>query len=155
MAKADYQELLALDAQGPLFGELMLRDLLLPDLLGEETSSIAYWAGRALARKLPVEEDQLTTLFERVGFGVLAPASSKHHERNYTLSGPVVQTRIANFDAPDFRLEAGFLAESLQQVLGMVVEANPTIDRRKQVVTLTAALDPKAPVARTTQFIHH
>ncbi|WP_179395992.1 DUF2507 domain-containing protein [Lacticaseibacillus absianus] len=153
MAKADYQELLTLPATGPLFGQLMLRDLLLPDLLGEATHDITYWAGRALARKLPVAEDQITTLFERIGLGVLTPASSKHHERTYLLSGTVVETRLANFDDPDFRLEAGFVAQSLQQTLGVVVEANATIERRKQQVTLTAVLDPKTPQPQAEHLI--
>ncbi|WP_225046674.1 YslB family protein [Lacticaseibacillus kribbianus] len=145
MAKASYQDLLTLPATGPLFGQLALRDLVLPDLLGVETSSILYWAGRALAAKLPVAEPDIAALFEKMGFGTLAPESAKKNERHYTLSGSVVETRIQNFDEPDFRLEAGFLAQSLQQVLGVVAEANPVVDRRKKVVALTVVLDLKAP----------
>lgn len=149
MAKGTYKDLLTLPADGPLFGQLMLRDLLLPDLLGEETSNIAYWAGRDLARQLPVAEADLTKLFEQVGFGTLTPTAAKKQERHYLLSGSVVETRIANFKQPDFRLEAGFLAQSLQQILGVVVEANAVIDAHKHQVALTVALDPKAeqPVA--------
>ncbi|WP_461225004.1 DUF2507 domain-containing protein [Lacticaseibacillus suihuaensis] len=143
MAKASYQDLLTLPATGPLFGQLAIRDLLLPDLLGVETSNILYWAGRALAAKLPVAEPDIPALFEKVGLGTLTPEAAKRVERSYLLAGAVVETRIQNFDDPDFRLEAGFLAQSLQQVLGVVVEANPTIDRRKKTVTLTVVLDPK------------
>ncbi|WP_125709543.1 DUF2507 domain-containing protein [Lacticaseibacillus porcinae] len=148
-----YKDLLNLSATGPLFGQLMLRDLLLPDLLGKETESITYWAGRSLARRLPVSEDDLTELFTRVGFGTLAPAASKRHQRVYTLSGTTVETRIANFDAPDFRIEAGFLAQSLQQELGCVVEAHETVDRHKKVVTLTAVIDEKTPQPKTESHI--
>ncbi|MFD1393217.1 YslB family protein [Lacticaseibacillus jixianensis] len=149
MANGTYKDLLTLPANGPLFGQLMLRDLLMPALLGSETSNISYWAGRDLARKLPVTEDDLTKLFEQVGFGTLTAVSAKKQERHYLLSGAVVETRIATFKEPDFRLEAGFLAQSLQQILGIVVEANPVVETRKQQVAITVALDPKAaqPVA--------
>lgn len=145
MAKASYPELLNLSATGPLFGQLMLRDLLLPDLLGKETESITYWAGRSLARRLPVAEEDLSALFARIGFGTLTVAATKHHQRIYTLSGTTVATRMANFEQPDFRLEAGFLAQSLQQELGCVVEGSATSDSHKQVVTLTTVIDEKTP----------
>ncbi|WP_054665171.1 DUF2507 domain-containing protein [Lacticaseibacillus camelliae] len=152
MAKGTYKDLLSMQADGPLFGQLMLRDLLLPDLLGQETANIAYWAGRDLARKLPVTEEDLTKLFAQVGFGTLTPTTAKKQERHYLLTGTVVETRIANFDHPDFRLEAGFLAQSLQQILGIVVEANPSVDAHKRQVDLTVALDPKSeqPVSPTS-----
>ncbi len=153
MAKASYPELLNLAAEGPLFGQLMLRDLLLPDLLGKESDAITYWAGRSLARRLPVSEDDLVALFARVGFGTLALTASKHHQRTYTLSGTTVATRMANFAAPDFRLEAGFLAQSLQQALGHVVEASAAADPHKQLVTLTVILDEKTPQPRAENQI--
>ncbi|WP_461214179.1 DUF2507 domain-containing protein [Lacticaseibacillus sp. GG6-2] len=153
MAKASYPELLNLSAEGPLFGQLMLRDLLLPDLLGKENEAITYWAGRSLARRLPVVEADLTTLFARVGFGTLTLAASKRHQRTYTLSGTVVATRMANFKDPDFRLEAGFLAQSLQQELGCVVEASADADRHKQSVTLTVILDEKTVQPQTQTHI--
>lgn len=143
MAKGTYKDLLTMSADGPLFGQLMLRDLLLPELLGQETANIAYWAGRDLARKLPVTEEDLTQLFEQIGFGTLTPTTAKKQERHYLLTGTVVETRLANFDKPDFQLEAGFLAQSLQQILGIVVEANAVPDTRKHQVELTVALDPK------------
>lgn len=148
-----FPELLNLPATGPLFGQLMLRDLLLPDLLGKETEAITYWAGRSLARRLPVNEDDLPELFTRVGFGTLTPAASKKHQRVYTLSGTTVATRMANFTEPDFRLEAGFLAQSLQQAFGCVVEVSPTADQHKHVVTLTAVLDTKTPQPKTETHI--
>ncbi|MCI1987048.1 MAG: YslB family protein [Lactobacillus sp.] len=153
MPKASYPELLNLPATGPLFGQLMLRDLLLPDLLGKETEAITYWAGRSLARRLPVAEDDLSALFARIGFGDLASTASKRHQRLYTLSGTTVATRMANFEAPDFRLEAGFLAQSLQQEFGCVVEASVAIDAHKQSVTLTAVLDEKTPQPKTETHI--
>lgn len=143
MAKAKLSDLLNVPATTSLFGQIMLRDLLLPDLLGNEANHITYWAGRSLARKLPVQEDDLPELFNRVGFGTLQSVSAKRQERQYSLGGTVVQTRLTQLPTADFRLEAGFLAQSLQQVLGVVVEANPTIDKHKQEVLFTVVLDAK------------
>lgn len=153
MAKPNYRDLLTAPAAGSLFGQLALRDLLLPDLLGEETPNISYWAGRALARQLPVAEDDLSTLFVVIGFGELAPDKATHTERRYKLSGNEVETRLTHFPEADFRLEAGFLAQSLQQVLGVVCEAHPVIDARKKIVTITAALDPTTPQPYADELI--
>lgn len=45
------------------FSVLLLRDYLLPELLGKEHHSILYWAGKQLARKI-----QLSTLEELISF---------------------------------------------------------------------------------------
>ena len=153
MAKASYPELLNLEADTPLFGQLMLRDILLPDLLGKETDAITYWAGRSLARRLPVAEADLAPLFVRVGFGTLTQTAEKKNQRTYLLEGTPVATRINSFEAPDFRLEAGFLAQSLQQALGFVVEANAIVERHKRRVTLTVALDEQTPEALAEDFL--
>ncbi|MFD1428966.1 DUF2507 domain-containing protein [Lacticaseibacillus mingshuiensis] len=149
--QASYPELLNLPAESPLFGQLMLRDLLLPELLGDEDTMIAYWAGRAMARRLPVEEEALPELFTRLGLGDLKAAAAKRKSRTYLLSGTIVETRLKHFSTPDFRFEAGFLAQSLQQVMGIVVEANAESDPKLKQVTVTVALDPTTPqpIAKT------
>lgn len=153
MAKTSFSDILTLPGTTPLGGELILRDLLLPDLLGEETSNISYWAGRSLARKLPVKETDLPALFQQLGFGELTPQTAKRQERHYQLAGTVVATRISALATPDFRLEAGFLAQSLQQIFGLVVEADAVIDAHKKQVQLTAVLDPKDPQPGVHEFI--
>ena len=143
MTEPAYKTLMAIDQSTPLFGQLALRDILLPTLLGEEQSNILYWAGRDLAAKIPTPEADLPTLFSQLGMGNLTLQTSKKQQRQYQLSGTVVAARIKDFDQPDFQLEAGLLAQLLQQQLGVVVEANSQINRHDQLVQLTVMLDLK------------
>ncbi|QVI35360.1 hydrocarbon-binding protein [Lacticaseibacillus chiayiensis] len=141
MAKSDYITLLNLPGSVSFFAVTAMRDLMLPNMLGEEQHHILYWSGRDLATKLPVDETALPQLFNQVGFGTLTPLKQKRQERQYLLAGDVVATRIRTYDDPDFQLEAGFLAQSLQQVLGFAVEGGSAIQRRDQNVILTVVMD--------------
>lgn len=48
----------------PVFGYELIRDTLLPNVLGEEAPHILYWAGKELARKYPLETlDELADFF--------------------------------------------------------------------------------------------
>lgn len=143
MAEQNYQSLMNLPGDSPLFGLLAMRDLVLPELLGTDDAAISYFAGRALARQLPVAEENLERAFTQLGFGELIPDHAKRQMRQYRLTGTTVETRIVNFKNVNFQLEAGFLAQSLQQILGVVVEANATIERHKKEAVITVALDPK------------
>lgn len=140
---SDYSAMRTNAITSPLFGQTFLRDLLLPDLLGEQQSNILYWAGRELAIKLPTAEADVPALFEQAGLGTLSLLSSKKAERHYQLTGDVVQARLDHIDQPDFQLEAGFLAQLLQQDLGIVVEANSQPDAKRHSVELIVGLDPK------------
>jgi hypothetical protein len=112
MAKSDYTTLLNLPGSVSFFAITAMRDLMLPNMLGEEQHHILYWAGRDLATKLPVAESALPQLFTQVGLGTLSPLKQKRQERQYLLAGDVVATRIRTYDDPDFQLEAGFLASA-------------------------------------------
>ncbi|TLQ51673.1 DUF2507 domain-containing protein [Lacticaseibacillus casei] len=141
MAKSDYTTLLNLPGSVSFFAVTAMRDLMLPNMLGEEQHHILYWSGRDLATKLPVDETALPQLFTQVGFGTLTPLKQMRQERQYLLAGDVVATRIRTYDDPDFQLEAGFLAQSLQQVLGFAVEGGSATQRRDQNVVLTVVMD--------------
>ncbi|EMG27494.1 hypothetical protein LFLEISCH_10664 [Listeria fleischmannii subsp. fleischmannii LU2006-1] len=53
-------------AQIPSFGLEILRDYLIPELLGEEAPHILYWAGKDLARKFPLESlEEINSFFKR------------------------------------------------------------------------------------------
>ena len=73
----------------------------------------------------------------------MSPLKQKRQERQYLLAGDVVATRIRTYDDPDFQLEAGFLAQALQQVFGFAVEGGSAIQRREQNVVLTVVMDNK------------
>lgn len=128
-----WQAVLSSEAVTPLSGQLVIRDLVLPELLGEATTELTYWAGRALARKLPVAESDLATTMAQLGFGALSLKADKGASRDYLLSGQVVAARLALDAQADFRLEAGFLAQSLQQALNVPCEAAVMAAKRDQV----------------------
>lgn len=153
MAQTDYSNLLHTPGTAPLAGQLALRDVLLPDLLGEESHAISYWAGRAMARKLPLAEADLTAGFAALGLGALTVGKARRQAREFTLTGELVATRLRVNPDADFRLEAGFLAQSLQQQLGMVVEADATVDARHERVNLLCVLDAKDPQPQLTDFL--
>ena len=145
MAKSDYTTLLNLPGSVSFFAVTAMRDLMLPNMLGEDQHNILYWAGRDLAAKLPVREEAIPQLFKQVGFGTLTPLKQKRQERQYLLAGDVVATRIRTYEDPDFQLEAGFLAQALQQVLGFAVEGGSAIQRRDQNTILTVVMDNRDP----------
>jgi hypothetical protein len=88
-----------------------------------------------------------------VGFGALTPLKQKRQERQYLLAGDVVATRIRTYEDPDFQLEAGFLAQALQQVLGFAVEGGSAIQRREQNVVLTVVMDNQDTQPRAEHLI--
>lgn len=142
MADTQYTELMTSELETPYFGQQMLRDVLIPNLLGSKTSGIMYFAGRDLAPRVPVTDEQIPDLFAKLGLGTLAMTKNKVKVRTYTLSGDVVAARIKNFPDADFQFEAGLIAQLVQQVLGMTTEAASNVDKRGGTVELTLSIDP-------------
>lgn len=142
MADAQYTNLINTDESTPYFGQMMLRDVMLPQLLGQSTPDIMYFAGRDLATKLPVGDEGIPDLFTAMGLGTLQIGKVKTKLRNYSLSGTPVETRIKNFTDADFQFEAGLLAQLIQQALGMTTEAISKLDRHAKTVEFTVSIDP-------------
>lgn len=125
-------------------GLLLLRDQLLPNLLGEEHSAILYWAGKELARQHPLENEAATVqFFHTYGFGTLTQSSTKKQTIHYILSGDVVTSRLQTKE-PSFSLEAGFLAQQHQLQQNLYSEASFEIIPRKKLVHLVVQTDKKA-----------
>ena len=54
----------------PVFGYELLRETLLPEILGEETPKILYWAGKHIARKYPLDSiSDIIRFFPASGLG--------------------------------------------------------------------------------------
>ncbi len=140
MAEPQYTDLINGDTTTPFFGQLMLRDVVLPTLLGKQTDAISYFAGRDLAQRLPVADDAIPELFTAMGLGDLQQDKVKMKLRTYTLTGTPVEQRLAHFKNADFQFEAGFLAQLIQQKLGMTVEATSQI--HGTTVSFTVGIDP-------------
>lgn len=126
-----------------LFGYELIRDVLIPNLLGAETHEILYWAGKELARQYPLANRQdIVRFFDKAGFGLIELNKEQHNKQVYTLSGKVVQARLEHAQ-PSFNLEAGFLAEQIQTLDSLYTEALTEVNMKTKVVTFTVQSDTK------------
>lgn len=135
------------DAAGEAnFPQLLLREALLPELLGEDQGAITYWAGKSLARRFPIGNPQdASAFFAQAGFGTLTMVKQTAQSTRWQLSGDIVRLRKTLSGDEAFTLEAGFLAEMMAQQLGVAAEAELVDTPRKlqnQVVTFEVYTDP-------------
>lgn len=122
----------------------VLRDVLIPAILGEETSGILYWAGKDLAHQFPVSNsEQLILIVEQLGFGQLTKQKNSAKQQVWLLSGPVVAQRLKT-DRPDFNLEAGFIAQQIEFQTNAITEAQITEQKRGtvQIIVQSDLKDP-------------
>lgn len=130
----------------PVFAYELLRDVLLPDLLGEDIFDISYWAGKNLARKFPLLSiDEALTFFDEAGWGHLRIVHEKRNEYKLELSGSIVERRLQMNSQPCFRLESGFIAEQVQSMKQAVTEAFEEINQKQLKVMMTVRWDAKDP----------
>ncbi|MDF2791483.1 MAG: hypothetical protein K0S80_4585, partial [Neobacillus sp.] len=55
-----------------LFGYELIREFILPDILGKDTPEILYWAGKRLARNHPLNSlDEIIDFFSKASWGQL------------------------------------------------------------------------------------
>ncbi len=126
-----------------LFGYELIRDVLLPNLLGTDTHEILYWAGKELARQYPLQNRQdISRFFDKAGFGLIELNKEQRNKQIYTLSGEIVQARLEHAQ-PSFNLEAGFLAEQIQTQDGLYTEALTEINQKAKVVSFIVQSDIK------------
>lgn len=127
-----------------LFGYRLIRDELIPDLLGNHTKDILYWAGKKLARTYPCSnEGEIISFFIRAEWGDLSIIKQKNNEIHFELAGNVVQERIQHND-PLFTLEAGFIAEQVAMIKQYQTEAVYTRNK-KHCVQIELKWDQKDP----------
>ncbi|MCK8607660.1 DUF2507 domain-containing protein [Apilactobacillus ozensis] len=129
------------------WGELFLRDSLIKELLGKDNHNIMYWAGKKMARKFQIKDAlDLIIFFNQSGLGNLELKSESTSCVQWNLSGDIVDKRIQNDADADFMFEAGFLAQTTEQQMGVLAEAemNPKEDKNG-VVLIRVHMDQKQP----------
>lgn len=110
-----------------LLGQELIRDELLPSILGSDNHEISYWAGKHLARNHRLATfDDLATFFTQFKLGNLKLVKKVGRQINWQLSGEIVKNRLDLFDDPDFYLETGFIAQSCQYISDQTAEAEIT-----------------------------
>ncbi|WMW46232.1 YslB family protein [Bacillus paralicheniformis] len=129
------------------YGYELIREVLLPDMLGQDYADMMYWAGKKLARKFPLESrEDLPAFFLDAGWGTLTIAHSKKQELEFELEGPLVSNRLKYQKEPSFQLEAGFIAEQIQLMNEQIAESYEQVKKRAGKVVLTVKWDMKDPV---------
>ncbi|MGM9927816.1 MAG: YslB family protein [Bacillus sp. (in: firmicutes)] len=127
-----------------IFSKELLRDILLPDLLGKDHSQILYWAGKQLARKFPLNSYQeIDEFFNNAGWGQLVEEKQTKNEAEFTLEGTVISRRFDLNSDCEFQLEAGFLAQQIQFLKKRITEASVDTKPRAKKVKFLVRWDSK------------
>lgn len=129
----------------PVFGYELIREILLPSILGKETATILYWAGKDLARKFPLQSmDEIINFFAQAGWGKLVVKAEGKHELEVELSSSVITERLhRNEGSTTFKLEAGFLAQQMEKHKGVIAECYEHPKKRANKVLFTIKWDAK------------
>lgn len=111
------------NSTSPEFGYALLRETLLPELLGHDEPEILYWAGKSLARKYPCDSiEEIMEFFNKAYWGELQLIHEKKRELQLKLQ--------PTNDTYSFLLEAGFLAEQLSELKNAAAETY--MDEKKE-----------------------
>ncbi|MGG2064154.1 YslB family protein [Bacillus sp. S14(2024)] len=129
------------------FAYELLREELLPDLIGKELDAILYWAGRNLARKYPLETiDEVIQFFVKAGWGDLTIIEHKRREMQFKLTGDLIKERQQQNRHSSYQLEAGFIAEQIQKQRGVIAESYEEQKKRSDSIMILVQWDVKDPV---------
>ncbi|WP_449621212.1 YslB family protein [Robertmurraya sp. Marseille-Q9965] len=131
----------------PLFGYELIREILIPGLLGKETSAILYWAGKDLARKFPLQSmNELVEFFQNAGWGHLTITNEAKNELEVELTSILTSKRAQKKDTSTFQLEAGFLAQQIEFQKNVIAECYEHPKKRAKKIIFTIKWDRKDPV---------
>ena len=119
----------------PIFGYDLIREDVLTEILGQDRPEIMYWAGKRLARKYPLFTlEEIYKFFRDAGWGNLQLTKDGRRTMAFSLAGDVIQHRLQTRTGSSFRLEAGFLAEQIQQQKKVLAECSEEIDKKKSTI---------------------
>lgn len=122
------------------FPTTLLRDELIPALVGKD-GNILYWAGKKIAREFVLTKDEeIAVFFKEAGWGNLERIKSKRNTQTFELSGTIIETRQKVDKSANYLLEAGFLAETIQNQIGHLAEALIS-STKKNIVTIIVQVD--------------
>lgn len=113
----------------------IIRYLGLPELLGPESPTLLYFMGKNIARKMDTESvSDIIYAFEKLGWGKLELVKEKKKELTFHLMSDSVVYRLNAPFETDFRLESGFLAESIQLIKDQTCECNEEINKKIHLI---------------------
>ncbi len=123
------------DISIPAFGYELIREDLLDEILGQDKPDIIYWAGKRLARKYPLFSiEEIYEFFANAGWGSLHLTKENRRNMTFALTGDLIHHRLYAKTNSCFRLEAGFLAEQIQNQKKVYAECMEEIDKKKSTI---------------------
>lgn len=123
------------------FGYELLRDHVLPSILGPNEKEILYWSGKEIARKFPVfQTDEIPMFFSTAGWGKLVLEKLSKDEAFYLLT---VEADDEKFSDRHHDLESGFIAEQYQKINGFLTECFVNPKRKGKNIEFQVKWDAK------------
>ncbi|WP_338652858.1 YslB family protein [Sporosarcina sp. FSL K6-1540] len=125
------------------FGYEILRDHVLPSILGKHEDEILYWAGKEVARKFPIFGiDELPEFFQEAGWGPLHLEKTLKDEAFYSLKNDFA----TNAQNRSCQLEAGFIAQQYQKFSGLLTECYGEFNAKDGLIHFQVKWDLKTKV---------
>jgi predicted hydrocarbon binding protein len=127
-----------------LFGYELIREFILPEILGKDTPEILYWAGKSLARKHPLNTfDDIVDFFAKASWGHLEIKKERKDEIEFELASPLIISRVKSKAEHYFQIEAGFLAQQIQLQKQVIAETFEHPVKKANKVQFTVKWDRK------------
>ena len=128
------------------FGYELIRDHVLPSVLGVHEGEILYWAGKELARKFPIFSiEEIPSFFIEAGWGTLTLVKSSKKESFYELADDENAIKV---ELRKFQLEAGFIAEQYQKLNGFLTECYAEPKQKNKSVHFHVKWDTKETIVK-------
>jgi predicted hydrocarbon binding protein len=138
----------SIDSEEPknisLFGYELLRETVLPEILGNDAPEILYWAGKRVARKFPLPDyNEIIEFFTKASWGLLEIKSENKDEIEFELTSSLTIPRVKSKHEHYFQLEAGFLAQQIETQKGATAETFEHPSKKGNKVQFTVKWDKK------------
>jgi predicted hydrocarbon binding protein len=128
----------------PAFGYELIREILIPELLGKETPEILYWAGKHIARKFPLLSiNEVISFFQEAGWGYLKVMKEDKHGMEFELSSALISRHLELKTESCYKLEAGFIAEQVQSHKKVRTEAYEEVMKKNRSIRFILRWDIK------------
>lgn len=128
------------------FGYELIRDHVIPSVLGVHEGEILYWAGKELARKFPIFSiEEIPSFFIEAGWGNLTLVKTSKKEVFYELADDENAIKI---EQRKFQLEAGFIAEQYQKLNGVLTECYSEPKQKTKSVHFHVKWDNKVEIIK-------
>ncbi|MEH7491253.1 YslB family protein [Neobacillus niacini] len=127
-----------------LFGYELIREFILPDILGKDTPEILYWAGKRLARNHPLNSlNEIIDFFSKASWGQLELKKERKDEIEFELVSPLIVSRVKSKAEHYFQIEAGFLAQQIELQKQVIAETFEHPVKKANKVLFTVKWDRK------------